>query len=347
MKVKPCRTPIDAQEAKPKVYSLTKSLGQDLPTIPQYNITKLNFHEVELPGIQKAMAADVSLTLTNEYPVAFTIPPLGFDILVSNCLPDQPYILLADATTTETTVEPRSDVRLDVSGIVRNLPETLTTICPNTHSSPLDSLLGSYIHGEETTIFVRGSNAPSPDTPDWIAEITKSIIIPVPFPGHTFDKLIREFSLTNVHFGLPNPLAEPDTPEAQASISAVVKAMIGLPDEMNFPIDVSRVRADADVFYKKKKLGFLDLKKWQTANSTKVEAHDDEKAGLAVEAIIKDAPLEITDENVFTEVVRALIFGGKGIVLGIKANVDVETETALGKFVIRDVPAEGKVFVKR
>ena len=293
------------------------------------------------------MAADVSLTFTNEYPVTFTIPPLGFDILVSNCLPDQPYILLADATTAETTVEPRADVHVNVGGIVRDLPEMLIAVCPNTHSSPLDSLLGRYIHGEETTIFVRGSNAPSPDTPDWIVEITKSIVVPVPFPGHTFDNLIRDFSLTNVHFGLPNPLAEPDTPEAQASISAVVKAMIGLPEEMNFPIDVSKVRADADVYYKKGKLGFLDLKKWQTANSTKVEAHDDEKAGLAVESIIKNAPLEVTDDDVFMEVVQALIFGGKGIVLGIKANVDVETETALGKFVIRDIPAEGKVFVKR
>ena len=45
--------------------------------------------------------------------------------------------------------------------------------------------------------------------------------------------------------------------------------------------------------------------------------------------------------------IQALVFGGKGIVLGIKADVDVETETALGKFVVRAIPAEGKVFVKR
>ncbi|MCJ1231953.1 hypothetical protein MMC12_008633, partial [Toensbergia leucococca] len=329
--------------------SLSQSLlfeGQDLPAIPQYNITELNFVEVNLPSGGRGMAADVSLTLVNEYPVELTIPPLGFDILVPNCSPEEPYILLADAITNEIQIQPKTEVEVQVGGIIRELPEVFTTTCPNTQTSPLDLILGNYIRGEENTIYVRGSNAPSSDTPDWISDLIRSVVVPLPFPGHSFDNLIRNFSLADVHFGLPDPFADPNTPESQPRISAVVKALVGLPKEMNFPIDISRVRANADVYYRDNKLGILNLHEWQHANSTRIEAQDNEQPGLEVESVVKDAPLDVTDDDVFADLMRDLIFGGKGIVLGVQATVDVETETALGKFIVREIPAEGKVFVK-
>ena len=293
------------------------------------------------------MAADVSLNLNNQYPVDFTIPPLGFDILVQDCAPNEPYLMLARATTHEVLVEPNEEINIDVGGIIRELPETLTKACPNTLKSPLDALLGDYIHGAETTIYVRGSEHPLPDTPSWITDLIKDVVVPLPFPGHTFDHLIRNFSLTDVHFGLPDPTASPDSPHGKPRISAVVKVLAGLPKEMNFPISVGRVKANADVYYHSKKLGELDLSKWQKANSSQIEANGDQDASIAVDSVVKDAPLDITDNSVFTEVVQALIFGGNPVILGVKASVDVETETALGKFVVRDIPAEGKVFVKR
>jgi len=322
-------------------------VGSEIPIMPQYNITKLNFHEVELPNAQRGMEADVCLTLANEYPVTFAVPPLGFDILVQGCSPEEPYIRLADAMTERILVKPKTDVTVQVTGFIQQIPETLLATCPQTEKSPLDALLGDYIRGDETTIFIRGSNAPSGDTPDWMTKLIKSVTLPVPFPGKTFEGMIRNFSLADVHFSLPDPFASPDEPEASPRISAIVKAVIGLPKEMNFPIKVPHVRADADVFYHKKKLGRLDLNKWQKANSTRIEAHGDTEAGLAVDSVVKNAPLKITDDNVFSDLVSDMVFGGKNVVLGVKANVDVETETALGKFVVRDIPAEGKVYVKR
>ena len=300
-----------------------------------------------MPGGPKGMEADASITLINDYPVRLTVPPLGFAILVPNCVQDDPYLMVADATTAEVEVEPHTDVEVNVTGIVRQLPDALTATCPNSPNSPLDSLLGDYLHGQDTTIFVRGSSSPSKDTPSWISELISSVTVPLPFPGHTFDNLIKNFSLANVHFSLPDPVAEPGTPEAQPKLSAIVKALIGLPREMNFPIDVSRVRADADVFYHGKKLGRLDLHKWQAANSSRIDAVHHEMPSLLVESTVKDAPLEITDDDVFTEVVQALVFGGKGVRLGIQADVDVEVKTALGEFIIKKIPAEGKVSVKR
>lgn len=318
-----------------------------LPAIPKYNISKLNFREVELPNAEKGMAAAVTLDLNNDYPVKFTVPPLGFDILVQDCAPELPYLRLADAITEEINVEPKEVVHVEVGGLVRELPDTVTKACPETMRSPLDNLLGDYIRGNDTTIYVRGSDAPTESTPDWVTDLIKSVTVPVPFPGKAFGDLIRNFSLADVHFDLPNPFAGPDSPEGSPRISAVVKALVGLPEEMNFPIDISHVRAQSDVYYHDKKLGNLDLRKWQKANSTRIGAHGSTEAGLAVQSVVKKAPLKITDDDIFSEVVQALVFGDKPVVLGVKANVDVETETALGKFVVRDIPAEGKVFVKR
>ncbi|KAI9751683.1 MAG: Peroxisome chaperone and import receptor [Chaenotheca gracillima] len=324
--------------------SVSQSLvfeGQSLPAFPEFNITRLNFREVDFPTGRRGMGADASISLSNDYPVEFTVPPLGFQILVPNCQPTDPYILLADATTAAIDVEPRQELNVDVEGIVQKLPDTLITACPNSQSSPLDLLLGGYIHGNETTVYVRGSDSPSEDTPKWISDLISSVTVPFPFPGHTFDNLIRNFSLADVHFGLPNPVADPDSPEGEPSLSATVKALVAIPEEMNFPINVSRVRADADVYYHGSKLGHLDLHKWQEANSSRGE-----NASLLVQSIVENAPLHVSDQDTFSEVVRALIFGRDGVVLGIKADVDVEVGTPLGQFVIKEVPAEGKIAVK-
>jgi hypothetical protein len=40
-----------------------------MPSIPEYSIKRLNFHEVST-----GMAADVSLSVANKYPINFEIP---------------------------------------------------------------------------------------------------------------------------------------------------------------------------------------------------------------------------------------------------------------------------------
>ncbi|KEQ62855.1 uncharacterized protein M437DRAFT_48925 [Aureobasidium melanogenum CBS 110374] len=328
--------------------SRAMAFGNDkIPSLPEYKIHKLNFREIELPDLQRAMVADVAVELDNDYPLDFTIPPLGFAILVDNCQPSQPLIQLADATTPSLSVRPEENLNVSVSGFVRRLPQVFTQACPGSHESPLDNLLGGYIHGNDTTVYVRGSDSPSLDTPRWITDIMSDITVPVPFPGHTFGHLIKNFTMADVHFGLPDPFADPDTPEANPKISAVIKALVALPEEMNFNISVGRVRANADVFYHGDKLGYLDLSKWQKANSTRIPSAKDQGPLLAVQSAIEKAPLMVTDDDVFTDVLNALLFGGKGVELGIKADVDVEMETALGQLAVRKIPAEGSVPVKR
>lgn len=147
--------------------------------------------------------------------------------------------------------------------------------------------------------------------------------VPIPFPGHTFDGLIKNFSLTDTKFSLPDPFAEPGSDSANPRITGNIVVIAAIPNEMNFGLNISRVRANADVFYQGKKLGVLDLNDWQPAQSERLEPDEGEHS-LKIQSRIKDAPLNITDEDVFTDVIQDLLFGGKIVMLKVEALVAVE-----------------------
>jgi len=319
--------------------------GDKLPAFPRYNVTKLNIREAK-EG-HKGMGADASLVITNDYPIDLAIPPVEVDVLVDNCMPSDPYIKLGTAESAPVQMKAKEDLKVNVTGRVEKLPDSLTKACPDSLKSPLDTFLGNYMHGEDATIYIHCCRFPDPETPEWTRDLLKDITAPVPFAGRDMGNLIKNFSLTDVHFHLPSFLAEPDTPEAQPRVSARINVEVGLPNEMNFPLNVSRVKANADVFYHGDKFGRLHLDKWQAANSSRIEGHGDQGPSLLVESNVKEAPLEVTDDDVFSDVVQALIFGGKPIILTIKAAVDVGVDTPIGKFAVREIPAEGVIPVKR
>lgn len=320
-----------------------------LPQLPAYNITKMDFQEEPIPGSDlKAVAADVSITALNEYPISVDVPRLGFDVLVPACSPYDPYILVAAALTSPISVRPHSEIVVAAHGVAKELPESLTRTCPGTGSSPLDMFFKKYMGGKSTTVYVRGQKSPAVDTPGWLTEILSSIAVPVPFPGRSLDNLIRSFSLTDVHFTLPDPDAEPDSPDSNPKVSGTILVLAAIPAELNFTLNVTSVKANATVFYHSKELGKLDLRdKWQKANSTQNPAGKDKEATLEIQSRMQDVPLNVTDGDVLTAVIQALLFGGEDIILDIQALVDVKVETILGELVIKDVPAQGKVPLKR
>ncbi|KAK4242182.1 RAVE protein 1 C terminal-domain-containing protein [Achaetomium macrosporum] len=320
--------------------------GSKLPHMPEYNITRLNFQERPVPGESKAMAAEVTIKTFNEYPLSLDVPELGFEILVPGCDPADSSILVADATTSRVAVRPRSEVTVEAHGLITELPDSLTDLCPNSDSSPLDMLFKKYFDGETASVLVRGQKQPAGDTPDWLAEILSSVTVAVPFPGRSFDNLIRNFSLMDVEFKLPDPAAEPEDPESNPRVSGTILVLAGLPSEMNFSLNVTSVRANADVLYRGSKLGELNLEEWQKANSTQIPASEDHEAALKIQSRINDAPLSATDPDVMTDVIQALLFGGRRVVLSVKALVDVKVQTILGDLVVKAVPAEGKLPVK-
>lgn len=303
-------------------------------------------HDADTPGKKGGLAVDASVSAQVDSPFTLTVPPLGFEILVPNCSPDDPYISIAEVTTKDFPVNPGQATFIDISGFIRGISDELTKTCPGKKKSPLDFLVKSYIQGLRTTVYVRGAEVPSLNTPDWVTDILKSVTVPLPFTGHALDDLVRNFTMTDVHFSLPDPIADPESPESQPRVSALVKVLVGLPKHVNLHIDVPRVRALADVFYHEKKLGVLKLPKWVPANSTLLDDVDGAPA-LFVDFAMKDAPLDVTDEDVLTEILQTLLFEGKSVELSISANVDAEVATGLGKFAIRGIPGEGVISVKR
>jgi len=292
------------------------------------------------------MGADVSVVVENVYPVQLAAPPVSVDVLVGGCQPDDQHIMVGTAETAQLNVQPNTDLEVNITGHVEKLPDSLTTTCPGSEKSPLDWLLGNYMQGQAATIYVNCCKFPDPSTPAWARDLLKDITVAVPFAGHEMGNLIKNFTLADVHFEAPGFFAEPGTPEANPKVSGTIKVVINLPKEMNFPIDVDSVLADADVFYKNKKLGELHVPE-QKARSTRIEANGKEGPLLLVESYIKDAPLEITDYDLFGEVFMALFVRGESVMLDIKAAVSVGVDTPVGKFVVREIPTEGIVPVKR
>lgn len=322
--------------------------ANELPDLPKYDIDRIIFQEISVPGkSDRAMGAELSISAYNDFPVQFDIPPLAFEIFVPNCNALDPVIQVADAITAPVALRPKSTVHVDVNGTVQELPDSLTALCPGSKSSPLDLFLRQYLNGDDAVVYVRGKKQSLDGTPDWISDILSSITVPVPFPGRTFDNLIKEFSLTDVKFTLPDPLADPDEPESNPTVSGTILVTAALPSQMNFAINVTSVRANADVFYHDDKLGELNLDKWQAANSTMTKATPDHDATLEIQSRIDNAPLNVTDGDVLTEVIQKLLFGGDHVNLKIKALVDIRVDTILGQLELKDVPAEGKVPVKR
>lgn len=329
---------------------LTPFLANEIPTLPSYNITNVEFHDVPTPGDkQGAVGADITVTAYNDFPVSLDVPELGFQILVPNCDPREDRISVAHVITRHVTVRSHSDVVVDAQGLIRGIPESLTRACPHSNSSPFDNLLQKYLHGDPPTVFVQGEKLPESKTPSWISDILSEITVPVPFVGHGYDSMIRNFSLTDVDFKMPGLLPDPDDPndDGNPRVSGTVNVLAALPKEMTIGLEVTGIAATSDVLYKKQKMGELNLDRWNPANSTRLEDEDTHEPLVEIWSHVENVPLKITDDDVFAEVMRKMFFGSEKIELEVKAKVDARTETALGDLVIKDVPAEGRVPVKR
>lgn len=288
------------------------------------------------------MEVEAQLGAMLHSPVAITIPPLGFDILVPNCSPGDPYILAAHARSGEIHVEPNQLTNVSGQGLVNNLPEELTSVCPGQKGSPLDWLVTSYIKGIETTIYIRGADAPSPQTPGWLVDLLRSVIVPLPFTNHALDNLVKNFTMTDTHFSLPNPFADPDSPEGQPTVSALIKCLVALPEQMNLHVDVPQVRAYTDVFYNGKELGKMNIDEWHDSNSTQVTDEDGFPAML-VEFAVKDEPMQVTNNGVLSRLVQDMLWGNKEVILHVNVKVDAKVSTGLGQFAVRGIPADGNV----
>lgn len=329
------------------MWMLANTLAADeIPSMPAFNIQRLNFHDVPAPdGRGKAIGANVSITAQNDYPIGLHVPSLGFEILVPNCDSSEPYIMVAKAVTDVIEVRPNENVTATAQGVISELSESLTRDCSPSKLSPLDHFMKQYLQGEGAEVFVRAKGTEDPDTPDWIGAIIENFTVPLDIPGKSFGNLIRNFSLTDVDFQLPSPFADPNDPDSQPRVSGIVQVLAALPPEMNVDLGVKGIQANADLYYEELKFGELNLDKWQKAQSTKIVENDESLLNITSKVV--EVPLDITDGDVFGSLMTAMLFGDDEILLDVKATVDVKVSTALGNVIVKEIPAQGKIPVKR
>lgn len=316
--------------------------------MPDYTIETLVFHDVPAgdDGKMGGVGANVSITAYNEFPIGLTVPSLGFEVLVPNCDPAQPNIKVASAISSAIEVRPKSNVTAEAKGTICELPKSLIKACPLSELSPLDHFMKRYLHGEDAEVFVRGKTSGNGDLPGWINDLIENVTVPIQFPGRSLGNFLRNFTLEDVDFKLPSPFADPSDPGSKPRVSGTVRVLAAIPANLNMNIDVTSIRANGDLFYEGKKLGELNVDKWQKATS-KIISQPEAEDLMSIKSRIVDAPIDILDGDTFSDLMQKLLFGDDDVILDVKSNVDVKVKTVLGHLVIRGVPATGKIPVKR
>ncbi|KAF3924313.1 hypothetical protein ABW21_db0207889 [Orbilia brochopaga] len=317
---------------------------KDIPALPTVELSRLNLAEVELPE-QKALGANITVSVKNDYPINLKVPALSFSVLLRSC--DQQFVEVAVARTSAIDIHPYKPVVADMKGLIKSIPFALIETCPGTGTSPLDDLLGQYVRGHTATAYIRGLPSDDNDSgvPAWLEEFLTSVTIPVPFPGgNAFKDIVKSFSLNDVDFHFPEPSADPDAPDLPPIISATVQAIIRLPQEVNALLDVSKILANADILYHGRKLGEFHVPNWAPART--IQHHDQHE--LEIIARVERVPLNVTDAEVLSEVVQKIYFGGGGgVKLQAVGTADVNVKLAsLGAFIIRGIPAQGDIVIK-
>ncbi|TQV91477.1 pre-rRNA processing protein [Cordyceps javanica] len=313
--------------------------AKDAPSIPEYSIQHLNFHQVPLGhGDSQGIGANVSVSIQNEYPVSLTVPRVGFEVLISGCTPEDPKIVVGTGRSSTIDVKPNTEIIAEASGLISKLPQKLTQACPVSELSPLDEFLKHYLGGEDGQIFVRGKQPSDSELPQWLGDMLESVTVPIDFPGSSFDDLLRNFSLTDVKFSLPSPFE----PQGKPRVSGTVVAVAALPEGVDVDLGVESLKSQGNLFYKDKKFGELNLRKWQKASSRKLDS-DAKETLIEITSRVDNAPIDITDNDVFSSLASEYIFGSREIIVQARAKLDVKVDTVLGPLVIKDVPAEGKV----
>lgn len=317
----------------------------DVPKLPNPDISQIEISQVKSHE-QTALNINATVSIANNFPLDIDLPSLGFSVMLPSC--DKTYVEVGIARTAKARVSSYSPIVVSVQGIVESIPFPLVQICSDTGKSPLDDILGQYVNGPGPTIYIKGlplDRNDNNDIPAWLGESLASVVVPVQIPGgRTFDNLIKSFSLTDVNFRLPDLNADPDSQDSFPCISATILAVVKLPSELRAPMEVSRLKANADVLYKKEKFGEFHVSHWIPAQTTQHQ----ETQELEIRSRVVDVPLNITDADIFSEVVQKIIFGGdEGVVLEVLGAADAEVNVAaLGAFTIRGIPARGDITVK-
>lgn len=300
-------------------YELTEMNGP----LPDFNITSIAVQD----SVDSGVVGQVALETTVRLPVDAAIPSANVQISIAGC--GQELITLATGQNLPVKLHRNeSHIAVRAIGECREIPTKALAKCKDTPGlSPVDRIMQQYLAGNATTVYISGIA----DGHSWIQDLLAQVSIPVDIPGTQADQLARDIELSNVKFNLPSFLGGGGKPKISGKISGV----IDIPADVEVGIEVESIHVLADLLYKKRKFATIESPGWAPATSRFRTSRE-----LQVEVVLRDAPVTITNQDIFSAILSELL-GGNALV-DVTGKGDVRVETSLGQFEAHKLPIEAQ-----
>lgn len=317
----------------------------------QFNLENVKINPVPKGAHGVSVAAMVSAFYN--FSIAADIPELAWDLYVPGCQ-ESDYVYVAGVSNMPLRLVPHAVNEVKVQADITKIPANLGVQCPGTNHSVIDQFAQQYISGALTSVKVRGSWHQPAGVPWWMKPVLPLIEITVPIRGQKIgDKLIRELELSDFMLTFPSSKNPFEKPKGLPKLSAKVQAIIVPPAALNLTEDigilVNQVRGTAELFSSKgEQFATVDIPDWQPCETTTtmVDVDPDNTAdgqqtlAYVLKFNLDKVPLNVTDEPVFGEIARQMLFSGSAPIT-LHAAVDANLETPVGSFVFSDIPIEG------
>lgn len=302
-------------------YTLFNTTG----SLPEFNITTLAVQDSQDSGIVGQVALETEFrTLVN-----VQVPSVNVQVSIEGCKGE----LIPVATGKNLPFNLRnsnSKIAVNAVGECRELPAEAFEKCPDTSGqSPIDRITQRYLAGNTTTVFISGPTVL--ENQSWIQKLLTQVTVPIDLPGSGTDQLARDIELLDVKFNLPSFLGGGGKPK----ISGKVRGVIDVPTDINVDVKIDSVHVLADLLYKKRKFATIESPGWSPAVS-KFRAEKE----LQVEVVLRDAPVTITNQDIFSSVVSELL--GGNVLVDVLGTGDVKVTTALGNLEAHELPIEAR-----
>lgn len=318
----------------------------------QFNLENVKINPV--PEGAHGVSVMAMVSAFYNFSIAADIPELTWDLFVPGCQ-ELEYVYVAGVSNLPLRLVPHAVNEVKVHAGITKIPADLGVQCTGTNHSIIDQFVQQYISGALTSVKVRGSWKQPAGVPWWMKPILPLIEIKVPIRGHKMgDKLIRELELTDFMLTFPSSKNPFEKPKGLPKLSANVQATVVPPAALNLTDDigilVNQVRGNAELFSSKgEQFATVDIPDWQPCDTstTMVDVDPDnsnegsqQTLAYVLKFSLDEVPLNVTDEPVFGEIARQMLFSGSAPIT-LHAQVDANLETPVGSFVFSDIPIEG------
>ena len=274
------------------------------------------------------------------FPISADIPGLIWKLKIPGCSSkDSDMILVSYGQTSSTKIQPMTTSSLTVTSSIHSVPQELVEQCKVGGKSPLDLFLAGYLSGDRNEVMIEGSEYQPQNTPSWLTDLMKQVKLKLPIIGKTNGSdLIRDLEFSDFKLSF----FDKDWTLTVPQVSTIVRVTVQPPDSVdideNLPVQVIGARGIADLYSKSQQFARVDIPDWVPCTTTRIESEWG-KAFL-VEFGLDSIPLNVTDDSLFGEVMRQVIFSGSSLV-HVKSLVDARLSTSIGKFALDQIPAEG------